>query len=113
MEAKKMTRGVLLAASAVVLTFAGLNVYTYAKGTARLSLTQAGVQAVIPVRGMACFTCEVAVQTAVKKLPGVTEIKASAKQGIARISYDPEKTSLEEIVQAIRETGYQADLPKL
>src|SRR3989338_3584349 len=34
MEGKKMTRNILLLASAVVLTFVGLNVYTYARAGA-------------------------------------------------------------------------------
>lgn len=99
----------MILASAVVLSFAGLNLYTYAKGTAGTETLKQGAQIVIPVEGMSCFTCEIAVQSAVKKLPGVREVKASARDKVAVISYDPEKTSLDEIVQAINQTGYKAE----
>ena len=113
MEGKKMTRNVLLAASAVVLVFAGLNVYTYAKGSLKGSSVISGAQVSIPVEGMSCFTCEIAVQTAVKKLPGISEVKASAKEGKALVSYDPAKTSLDQSINAINQTGYKAEKPKL
>jgi len=111
MEGKKMTRNVLVLASAVVLTFAGLNFYTYARGNAKELTAPAGVQITIPVEGMTCFTCEIAVQSAVKKLPGVNQVKASAKNGTAMVSYDPAKSSLDDIVKAINETGYKATRP--
>ncbi len=113
MDGKKMTRNILLLASAVVLTFAGLNVYTYARAGAAGELSQSGVQVSIPVEGMTCFTCEMTVQSAVKKLPGVTQVKASAKEGKAIVSYDPAKTSLGQIIHAINQTGYKADKPKI
>lgn len=113
MKGKKMTRNILVLASAVVLTFAGLNFYTYAKGSLGVPISEAGVRVSIPVEGMSCFTCEISVQSAVKKLPGVYQVKASAKDKLALVSYDPEKTSLNQIVAAINETGYKAEKPKI
>lgn len=113
MGGKKMTGIILLLASVMVLTFASLNIYTYAKGKPAENLSQSGIQISIPVKGMSCFTCEIAIQQAVKKLPGIGSVKASARDGIARVSYDPEKTSLDEIVTAINETGYKAEKQKL
>ncbi len=113
MEGKKMTRNVLVAATLVVMTFVGLNVYTYANGSALESTMNAGTQMTIPVKGMTCATCEMAVKSAVKKLPGIYDVRASARGEIARVAYDPEKTSLDEIIAAINETGYMAEKPKL
>ncbi|MBI4357992.1 MAG: cation transporter [Candidatus Omnitrophica bacterium] len=113
MEGKKMTRNVLILASAIVLTFASLNFYTYARGSHGLPISEADVQISIPVEGMTCFTCEIAVQSAVKKLPGIHQIKASAKDKIAIVSYDPQKTNLDQIVTAINQTGYKAEKSKL
>jgi len=112
MEGKKMTRNVLVLASAIVLTFASLNFYTYARGSRRLPISEADVQISIPVEGMTCFTCEIAVQSAVKKLPGVHQIMASARHKVAIVSYDPQKTNLDQIVTAIHQTGYKAEKPK-
>ena len=108
-----MTRAVLTLATTVVLTFAGLNLYTYAKGGSVQDISSQGVQLSIPVEGMSCFTCETTVQSAVKKLPGIYDVKASAKEKTAWVSYDPEKTSLEHIITAINKTGFKAQKPNL
>jgi len=108
-----MTRNILVLASAVVLVFAGLNLYTYAKSSPIGNAAKSGVQVAIPVQGMTCFTCELTVQSAVKKLPGIQEVKASAKDKIAWVSYDPQKTSLDQIIAAINHVGYKAEKPKL
>lgn len=113
MEGKKMTRTVLLLATGVVLTFAGLYGYTYAKGSSAPQMKAQGIQIAIPVEGMVCFTCEKAIQSAVHKLPGIYDVKASAKEKKAWVSYDPEKTSLDEILAAINETGFKAQRPDL
>lgn len=109
-----MTRNVLVLASAIVLTFSGLNFYTYAKRSVAGEVSQTeGVRISIPVEGMSCFTCEIAVQSAVKKLPGVYQVRASAKDKLAIVSYDPQKTNLDQIVAAINGTGYKAEKPKI
>ncbi|MBI1869935.1 MAG: heavy-metal-associated domain-containing protein [Chlamydiae bacterium] len=109
MGRKRMTRNILILASAVVLTFAGFNIYTYARGKPVRNLSQADTRVSIPVKGMSCFTCEIAIQQAVKKLPGIRNVKASASDGIVLVSYDTEKTSLDEVINAINETGYKAE----
>lgn len=114
MKGKKLTRNVLFLTSALVLTFAGLNLYTYAKGSLAGEVSQKeGVRVSIPVEGMSCFTCEIAVQSAVKKLPGIYQVKASAKDHVAIVSYDAQKISLDQIVVAINQTGYKAEKPKI
>jgi copper chaperone CopZ len=113
MAGKKITRNVLGLATVIVLTFAGLNLYTFAKGSSIGNVSNSDVQVSIPVEGMSCFTCEIAVQSAVKKLPGVNQVKASAREGRAFISYDPQKISLDQIIDAIDQTGYKAEKPKL
>ena len=113
MEGQKMTKAILLVATTVVLTFAGLNLYTYAKSSPAQELNAQGVQMAIPVEGMTCFTCETTVQSAVSKLPGIYDVKASAKEKTAWVSYDPKKTSPEHIITAINETGFKAQKPNL
>lgn len=113
MEGRRLTRNVLSLASAVVLTFAGLNLYTFTKGNLEENLVKSGVQVSIPVEGMSCFTCEIAVQSAVKKLPGINQVKASVKDRMALVAYDPAKVSLDRIIEAINQTGYKAKKPEL
>lgn len=113
MSGKNKTRNVLILASAVVTFFAALNLYTVLKPTEEKGALVSGTQISIPVKGMSCFTCEIAVRTAVKKLPGVIEVKANARDERVIVIYDPEKVSLDELLNAINKTGYKAERPKL
>lgn len=113
MQGKNMTRNILTIATLVVMTFTALNVYTYANGVSKESLSNSGVQISIPVKGMSCFTCEITVQQALKKLPGIVDVKASAKDGVVLVSYNPQKTSLNQIIETIDKTGYKAEKPEL
>lgn len=56
-----------------------------------------------------CEMCEETITDAVKKVPGVTEVKADAKADIAKVSYDPSKADLATIEQAIAKVGYHAN----
>jgi copper chaperone CopZ len=69
------------------------------------------IQAKIPVKGMSCFTCEIAAQSVIKKLPSLSRVKASAKEGTVWVSYDSAKISVDEIVAAINQAGYKAEKP--
>lgn len=61
---------------------------------------------IIRVEGMFCGHCEIAIQDALRKLPGVHKAKASKRKKQATIEYDPAQVSLAEIVAAIERTGY-------
>lgn len=113
MEGKNITKTILTLASVIVLVFAGANVYTYAKGGASKDVIQTGTQMNIPVEGMTCLTCEVSVNSAVKKLSGIYEVRANAKDQLVRVAYDSGKTSLDEIIAAINGTGFKAQKPKV
>jgi copper chaperone CopZ len=69
-------------------------------------------QTMIPVIGMSCFSCELSVETSLKNLEGVKSVKASAKSQRAMIQYDPSVVTIQQIVQAISRTGYNAYSPK-
>lgn len=58
------------------------------------------------VKGMGCASCEPEVETAVGKLPGIHVVKASAVQKNTVVQFDPTKTSIEAIREAINSTGY-------
>lgn len=55
---------------------------------------------------MACGHCEIAVQDAVRRLPGIKKVKASRRKKEAVIEYDPALVSRQDIARAIGETGY-------
>lgn len=63
---------------------------------------------IIAVEGMSCAHCEIAVQDAARKLPGVAKAKASRRKKQLTVSYDESQASLADIVAAVNATGYEA-----
>ncbi|HWH52076.1 MAG TPA: HAD-IC family P-type ATPase, partial [Gemmatimonadaceae bacterium] len=65
----------------------------------------------IPVTGMTCAACQARVQRALTRAPGVGAASVNLMTNSARVSYDASLTSPDQLVAAIRDTGYGADLP--
>lgn len=106
----------LIIASAIVLAFAALNVSSYVfagSPPAVESITGANLQrVVIPVEGMSCATCEVAVRNALKRVDGVKSAHVSVATKTATVDYEPAKTNPDQLVSAINSTGYRASVPR-
>ncbi len=70
----------------------------------------------IGVEGMTCTGCEEHIRQAVNALDGVFEVEASYRDGSATVEFDPSKANIEEIKEAIAETGYSvtkvSEVPK-
>lgn len=60
----------------------------------------------IKVAGMACGHCEIAVQEAIRELPGVRKAKASKRKKEVTIEFDPALVTLDQIRAEITKTGY-------
>ncbi len=56
---------------------------------------------------MTCTGCEEHVMHAVNQLDGVLKADASYENANANITFDGSKTTLDEIVAAVNETGYK------
>ncbi|MFL6292130.1 MAG: heavy metal translocating P-type ATPase [Thermoanaerobaculia bacterium] len=65
----------------------------------------------IPVSGMTCAGCQAGVQKSLQRQPGVVDAAVNLMLGSAAVTYDPAVTRPEALVEAIRETGYGAELP--
>jgi Cu+-exporting ATPase len=72
--------------------------------TAETSLT-------VNVTGMTCAACQARVQRTLAKTPGVAEASVNLMTNTASVSYDPAVASPEGLLEAIRATGYGAELP--
>jgi mercuric ion transport protein len=105
---------ILLLASVIVVAFAGLNVRSYVfPGSAPAAAPNAIAnlqRVVIPVEGMTCVTCEIAVHSALKQVTGVAFAHVRVATKNATVDYDPAKTNTDQIVAAINSTGYRASL---
>lgn len=110
------TRWTLLVASLVVATFAGLNVYTFASQHQQTapapehSLATAS-EVVIPVEGMTCVSCELTIESGLKRLPGVQDADARVADQAVSVRYDPTQISVDDMVEAINKTGYRVRSP--
>ena len=62
--------------------------------------------ATLQVEGMTCAACPITVKTALKRVPGVSDVKVDYKTGIAEVNYDPEKTSPDDLAKAITSVGF-------
>jgi copper chaperone len=62
----------------------------------------------LDVSGMSCGHCVAAVEKALKGVQGVDT--ASVEVGKATVTLDPEVASVDEIIDAVEDAGYQATL---
>ncbi|MBA1341007.1 MAG: putative copper-exporting P-type ATPase A [ANME-2 cluster archaeon] len=61
----------------------------------------------IKVVGMTCQHCQKRVHDAISALDGVTMVRVDLETGEATVSYDSSRIDLEDVKQAVRDTGYQ------
>jgi Cu+-exporting ATPase len=64
----------------------------------------------VPVIGMSCASCVRRVERALSRKEGIVEASVNFAAEKASVAYDPTATSPGEIVGAIREAGYDADV---
>jgi copper chaperone CopZ len=117
MQGRRSGMFTLLIATVIVLGFGSLNISRYVFASAPAS-TEAQTQlangldrVVIPVDGMTCATCEIAVRHALKHVDGVKSAHVSVATKTAAVDYEVAKTNPEQLVAAINSTGYRASLP--
>jgi Cu+-exporting ATPase len=65
----------------------------------------------IPVTGMTCAACQSFLQRELANQAGVKDATVSLMLHNATVTFDPGATSISALVEAIRGTGYGADLP--
>ncbi|MGH7688060.1 MAG: heavy metal translocating P-type ATPase [Gemmatimonadaceae bacterium] len=76
-----------------------------------LAENTAETRLVIPVTGMTCAACQARVQRTLTRTPGVAGATVNLMLNNATISFDPSAVSAQQLVEAIRDTGYGAELP--
>ena len=66
----------------------------------------------INVEGMVCAACQSHVQKALDETRGVSKAAVNLMTGQAQVSFDPAVIEPEKLIEAIRDTGYEAELPE-
>jgi P-type Cu+ transporter len=66
----------------------------------------------IKVEGMVCASCQSHVQNALDHTPGVSKAAVNLVTGQAVVAFEPSVVDPESLLEAIRDTGYDASLPQ-
>jgi len=62
------------------------------------------------VEGTDCASCSVPIRRHLKRLAGVTDIRQGESKQHVMLDFDPSQVSPEQIVQAVHEAGYEAEV---
>ena len=64
--------------------------------------------ATLKLRGMGCASCANSIEEAIRSVPGVNECQVNFGAEQASVTYDPQRTDLKEIQNAVEAAGYSA-----
>lgn len=64
----------------------------------------------LAIPGMHCQSCEVLIASELEELPGVSDIVISQKQGTGSLTIDDDKVTVDKVVAAVKEAGYEATI---
>jgi Cu+-exporting ATPase len=64
--------------------------------------------ATLDVRGMTCAACQANVQRALARKPGVVDATVNLMTGEARVTFDPARIGIPQLVTAVEDVGYEA-----
>lgn len=59
--------------------------------------------------GMHCRSCSMLVDMTVGDLEGVESVETDHATGVTKVSFDPDRVSLDAIIDSIRSAGYEAE----
>ncbi|MDA8215425.1 MAG: heavy metal-associated domain-containing protein [Nitrospiraceae bacterium] len=100
-QARRVVLSVFIIAGLLFYTVSMNNVWS-SEGAAR--------QVTLKVDGMSCSACVTTIKMALKRLPGVVNADVSYKEKKATVSYHEGKVTLEQMIKAIEDAGYYAEL---
>ncbi|MDR0936899.1 MAG: cation transporter [Oscillospiraceae bacterium] len=63
-------------------------------------------ETILKIDGMSCGHCEIAIQDAIRKLPGIKKVQAKRRKAAAKVRYDAAQVTVEQLVSAVSEIGY-------
>ena len=76
------------------------------------STASRAIEVSFPVTGMTCASCVNRVEKAIGKVPGVERVAVNLATERATVDFDPSRTNLQQIAQAVEKAGYGAgELP--
>ncbi len=64
---------------------------------------------ILNVTGMVCDSCASKVTGVISEIRGVSDVEVSLKQGEAKVQYDEQQASVEQLKTVVRDSGYGVD----
>ena len=61
----------------------------------------------VKIEGMHCHKCEQTIKKSLQKRPGVHEVEVDFASGQASVLFDAAAISIDELIEAVKETGYK------
>ena len=102
--------GVVTILSLLLVSFPSYSRYIMQDaGNGGSSAQEKNKKVILAVSGMTCTSCEHHIESEVKKISGVSSVKASYADKSATIEYNPQKVDEPKIIAAINNTGYTAE----
>ncbi len=65
-------------------------------------------QTVLALEGMTCASCAMRIEKGLKKVPGVLDAQVNLATERGTVTYNPEQTGIEQMVQKVEAVGYKA-----
>jgi copper chaperone len=66
--------------------------------------------ALLNINGMTCMGCVTSIEKVLEKIAGVSDSDISLKKKQAKIQYDPEKTNINKLKEAIVGAGFEINI---
>ena len=66
--------------------------------------------ALLNINGMTCMGCVTSIEKVLEKIAGVSDFDISLKNKQAKIQYDPEKTNINKLKEAIVGAGFEINI---
>ena len=108
LQSKKFL-GIVTVFAAIMLVFPYYSHIFYPETKANIIIVDPNniQQAQLDISGMTCPGCEEHIKHAVGELPGFIEATANFRKSSATVKFDKSKSTIDDVVAAINETGYE------
>ena len=67
-------------------------------------------ETMLDVDGMTCSSCMRHVEAALRELDGIDQVEVKLKDGKVRVAHDPSRATIDEMIQALGDAGYESRL---
>ena len=67
-------------------------------------------ETILTVKGMICSSCSTAVTKALRGIEGVKDVKVDIRHDLVTVTHDGAKVTPPKLAEAVRKTGYRAEV---